>query len=91
LTVVRPEVELEVIAGNIPESLTLDISEADIGDPLTISMIEMPEGAKPTIDRDFVIGNISAPSSLRSADDEDADEGEAETEAEEATEDSTEE
>ena len=79
LTVVRPEVELEVTAGNIPEKLILDISEADIGDTLTISQIEMPEGAKPTIDRDFVIGNISAPSSLRSADGGEED-GEAEAE-----------
>ena len=74
LTVVRPEVELEVTAGNIPEKLVMDISEADVGDTLTISQIEMPEGAKPTIDRDFVIGNISAPSSLKSSGD--AEEGE---------------
>ena len=67
LTVVRPEVELEVIAGNIPEKLVLDITTADIGDTLTISQIELPEGAKPTIDRDFVIGNISAPSGLKSS------------------------
>ena len=37
-------------------------------------MVEMPAGAKPTIDRDFVIANIQAPSGLASAaDDEDED------------------
>ena len=53
----------------------------DIGDTATISGVELPSGAKPTIDRDFVIANISAPSSLRSPDEEEA---AAEAEAAEA-------
>ncbi|NRB01238.1 MAG: 50S ribosomal protein L25/general stress protein Ctc [Rhodobacteraceae bacterium] len=77
LTVVRPEVELVVTAGDIPEKLTVDLSGLDIGDTVTISSIELPQGARPTIDRDFVIANISAPSGLRSADNE-AEDGEAE-------------
>lgn len=74
LTVVRPEVELSVIAGDIPELITADISGMEIGDTLTISNIDLPKGAKPTIDRDFVICNISAPSGLKAADAEDGDE-----------------
>jgi large subunit ribosomal protein L25 len=70
LTVVRPEVELVVTAGDIPEKLTVDLTGLDIGDTITISSITLPEGAKPTIDRDFVIANISAPSGLRSSEDE---------------------
>jgi len=89
LTVVRPEVELLVTAGDIPEKLTVDLTGLDVGDTVTISNIDLPKGAKATIDRDFVIANISAPSSLRSADDEDEDEGES-TEVE-ADEESTEE
>ncbi|MCP4826293.1 MAG: 50S ribosomal protein L25/general stress protein Ctc, partial [Shimia sp.] len=78
LTIVRPEVELNVTAGDIPERLVVDLTGKDIGDTITISQIDLPEGAKPTIDRDFVIANLSAPSGLRSAgDDED---GEAEGE-----------
>ncbi|MEM8632114.1 MAG: 50S ribosomal protein L25/general stress protein Ctc [Pseudomonadota bacterium] len=88
LTLVRPEVELVVTAGEIPESITIDVSEMEIGDTATISMVKLPEGAKPTIDRDFVIANISAPSGLKSSDSEDGEEGEAE-EAE-ATEDAEE-
>ena len=86
LTVVRPEVELKVTAGDIPEKLTVDLAEADIGDTINISNIELPKGTRPMItDRDFVIANISAPSGLSAADDE---EGAAEGEegAEEATE-----
>jgi large subunit ribosomal protein L25 len=78
LTVVRPEVELVVTAGDIPEKITVDLAGLQIGDTVTISSVELPAGAKPTIDRDFVIANISAPSGLSSSDDEDAgEEGEA--------------
>ncbi len=82
LTVVRPEIELVVTAGDIPEKVTADLTGLEIGDTITISSIDLPSGAKPTIDRDFVIANIQAPSGLRSADDEDGDD----TEAEEGTE-----
>jgi large subunit ribosomal protein L25 len=77
LTVVRPEIELVVTAGDIPEKVVVDLTKMEnIGDTLTISMVDLPAGAKPTIDRDFVICNISAPSALRSQeDDEDEDEG----------------
>ncbi|RBO51571.1 50S ribosomal protein L25 [Rhodovulum sp. BSW8] len=71
LTVVRPEVELVVTAGDIPEKLTVDVSALNIGDIVHISDIALPEGTTPTITgRDFVIANISAPSGLRSADNE---------------------
>ena len=73
LTLVRPEVELVVTAGDIPESITIDVSGLEIGDNLTISSVDLPAGAKPTIDRDFVIAQISAPSGLASQDDDDED------------------
>jgi large subunit ribosomal protein L25 len=79
LTVVRPEVELSVIAGDIPEKIVVDLEGKDVGDVIHISEIPLPEGARPTIDRDFVIANISAPSALRSEDDE-AEEAEETTE-----------
>ncbi|WP_322865250.1 50S ribosomal protein L25/general stress protein Ctc [Aquicoccus sp. G2-2] len=74
LTVVRPEVELSVIAGDIPEKIVVDLDGMEVGDIVHISSVTLPEGARPTVDRDFVIANISAPSSLRSADDEDEEE-----------------
>ncbi|ETW14027.1 50S ribosomal protein L25/general stress protein Ctc [Roseivivax marinus] len=70
MTVVRPEVELIVTAGDIPEKLVADVSKLAIGDTLHISDIEIPAGAKKTIDRDFVVANIAAPSALASQDDE---------------------
>ena len=77
LSLVRPEVELIVTAGEIPNHITIDVSEADVGDSITISSVTLPEGAKATIDRDFVIANVSAPSGLRSSDNEDEDGEEA--------------
>jgi large subunit ribosomal protein L25 len=70
LTVVRPEVELEVTAGDIPDHITVDLTGKNIGDVIHINDVVLPEGAKPTIDRNFVIANISAPSGLRSTDNE---------------------
>ena len=78
----RPEVELLVTAAEIPEKITVDLEGLDIGDVISISSVTIPDGAKATIDRDFVIANISAPSSLRSSDN---DEEEASEEEEEAT------
>jgi large subunit ribosomal protein L25 len=68
LVAVRPEVELSVIAGNIPDHITVDLAGRDIGDVIHIQDVELPEGAQPTIERNFVIANISAPSGLRSSD-----------------------
>ncbi|WP_375279907.1 50S ribosomal protein L25/general stress protein Ctc [Pseudooctadecabacter sp.] len=73
LTVVRPEVELVVTAGDIPENITVDLSGLEVGDTITINSVDLPAGAKATIDRDFVIANIQAPSTLAS---DDEDEGE---------------
>jgi large subunit ribosomal protein L25 len=71
LTVVRPEVELYVIAGEIPENIVLDLEGTNVNDTLHISNVQLPAGVSPTItDRDFVIANIQAPSGLRSEDNE---------------------
>jgi len=78
LTIVRAEVELNVLAGDIPDHITIDLTGRDIGDVIHISDAILPEGAKPTIERDFVIANISAPSGLRLAYAADDGEGDAE-------------
>ncbi|MEO0372290.1 MAG: 50S ribosomal protein L25/general stress protein Ctc [Pseudomonadota bacterium] len=74
LTVVRNEIELLVTAGDIPEKVEVDLAGLDIGDTVTISDVTLPTGSKVTIDRDFMICNVSAPSALKSEDDEDEDE-----------------
>lgn len=90
LNIVRHTVEVHCPASAIPESFTIDLIEAEVGDSLHASMITMPANVTPTItDRDFTIATIAAPSALRSeeseAGDEDADadgeEGEADDKA----------
>ena len=66
LTVVRPEVELEVLAGDIPDHITVDLTGKAIGDVIHINDAILPEGAKPTTLRNFVIANVAAPAGLLS-------------------------
>ena len=80
LTVVRPDVELIVPALNIPQQLSVDLNNFELGDTIHISDISLPKGTKPTITgRNFVIANIQAPSGLKSSDNENSDEIEEET------------
>lgn len=76
LTVVRPEVELDVLAGEIPDHINVDLTGKDIGDVIHIHDVTLPAGTRPTTERNFVIANISAPSGLRAAGGGDADEDE---------------
>ena len=76
LTVVRSEVELKVVASNIPDELVADLSGLDVNDVIRISDITLPEGARPVItDRDFMNANISAPTALKAGGTEGEDEG----------------
>jgi large subunit ribosomal protein L25 len=71
LTEVRPEIELMVTAGDIPEKVTIDLTGTEINDTIHISMVTLPAGTTATItDRDFAIANIQAPSGLRSEENE---------------------
>jgi large subunit ribosomal protein L25 len=69
LTIVRPEVELEVTAGDIPDHITVDLAGRDIDDVIHINDVELPAGATPVIKRNFVIANITPPSGLAAAED----------------------
>lgn len=80
LTAVRSEVELNVLASEIPEEITIDLTGREIGDVIHIDDVTLPAGTKAAVARNFVIANIAAPSSLRSSD---ADEEEEEEVTEE--------
>ena len=70
LTVVRHEVELEVTAGDIPDHITVDLTGKVIGDVIHIEDVVLPAGAKPTINRNFVIANVAAPAGLAAVEEE---------------------
>jgi large subunit ribosomal protein L25 len=61
LTVVRNDVELNVLAGDIPDHITVDLTGRNIGDVIHINDVVLPEGTKASIDRNFVIANVTAP------------------------------
>jgi len=84
LNVVRYTVEVSCTPDLIPSSLLLDLSNAEIGDSLHISAVNLPEGVTPTIsDRDFTIATIVAPTVVRdeAASDDESDGEDSETEA----------
>ena len=93
LNVVRYTVELNCPADNIPETIELDLAEAEMNDSLHISEVKLPDGVEPVIsDRDFTIATIAAPAALKSEEagedsDEEGDDAEGAEEAEGGSED----
>jgi large subunit ribosomal protein L25 len=82
LNVARHDIEVFSRATKIPDSLTVDLTGLDVGDSISFSAVQVPDGVEPTItDRDFTIASITAPSALRSAEggdaSEDGEEGDA--------------
>lgn len=75
LNIVRHEIEMDCLAGSIPDHITVDLSGWDVGDTIHISAIALPAGVRPTItDRDFTVATIGAPSGMKSEGAGDADE-----------------
>ena len=84
LNVVRYTIEVSCTPDLIPNTLLLDLSNAEIGDSLHISAVNLPEGVTPTIsDRDFTIATIVAPTVVRdeATSDDESDSEDTETEA----------
>ncbi len=78
LNVVQHEIELVCDASAIPDEIHIDLTGLDIGDSIHISQVELPKGAKPSIDdRDFTVATVVAPSAMKS------EEGDTSTEADE--------
>jgi large subunit ribosomal protein L25 len=61
LNIVSHEVELMCPVDAIPDFIEADIAKVEIGHSVHISDIKLPEGVKPTIDRDFTIVSIASP------------------------------
>ncbi|WNK00786.1 50S ribosomal protein L25/general stress protein Ctc [Thalassospiraceae bacterium LMO-JJ14] len=78
LNVVRHEVELRCSPDSIPESLIADLSGLEIGDSLHISSIALPDGVELTIDRDFTVATIAAPTVFTEVEEGEGEEGEGE-------------
>ena len=55
------QVEVRVLPTDIPDSLTLDISELEIGQSVHVHLLEPPEGVEILTDDDMVIASVAAP------------------------------
>ena len=72
LNIVRHTVEVECPADAIPESLTVDLANVEVGDAVHISAVDLPKDVVPTItDRDFTVVTIAAPGGGAASLDED--------------------
>lgn len=55
------EIKLRAKPADIPASVSIDITEMDIGDTLHVSGIELPEGVEAIYDRDYVVAKVLKP------------------------------
>ncbi|MBO6783138.1 MAG: 50S ribosomal protein L25/general stress protein Ctc [Alphaproteobacteria bacterium] len=78
LNVVRHVVEVICRAGAIPNDIEVDLTGLEVGDAVHISEVSLPDGVKPTIDRDFTIATIAAPTIVVIEDEEGAEDEDAE-------------
>lgn len=75
LNIVRHELDLVCDAEHIPSEIQIDVTGLDVGDSIHISSVKLPQGATSGItDRDFTIATVVAPSALKRADAEAAEE-----------------
>ena len=65
LNIVRRKVELKCPGENIPDDITVDLSGTDIGTSIKISSVKLADNVAPTIDRDFVIATVAAPTVMK--------------------------
>ncbi|MBN2910669.1 50S ribosomal protein L25/general stress protein Ctc [Polycladomyces sp. WAk] len=69
------EVEIRALPDRIPEVLTLDVSELEIGDTVTLQAVKLPDGVKLLSDPDEVVAAVTRPQVAGT------DEGESEAES----------
>lgn len=62
LNIVRHEIEFFCAPDNIPDAITVNLASTEIGDSIHISSIQLPEGVKPVINRDFTVATLAPPS-----------------------------
>ena len=65
MNIVRRKVELKCPGENIPDDITVDLAGTDIGTSIKISSVKLAENVFPTIDRDFVIATVAAPTVMK--------------------------
>ncbi|MBA2441450.1 MAG: 50S ribosomal protein L25 [Rubrobacter sp.] len=58
------EVQVESLPGNIPQELTLDVSELGMGENLTLADLDLPEGVTLISEAEEVAATVTAPTEI---------------------------
>jgi len=61
MDVVRKHITIECKAGDIPNELTVEVADLDIGQALTVAQVKLPEGVKAVDDPAGIVITILAP------------------------------
>lgn len=77
LNIVHRTIEVKCKADNMPEALVVDLTNAEMGDSIMASAIQLPSGVELTEDEDFTIATIVGASQDDTAEDVAADEATA--------------
>ncbi len=77
LNIVHRTIEVKCKADNMPEALVVDLANAEMGDSIMASAIQLPAGVELTEDEDFTIATIVGASQGDTAEDVAADEAAA--------------
>lgn len=77
LNIVHRTIEVKCKADNMPEALVVDLTNAEMGDSIMASAIQLPSGVELTEDEDFTIATIVGASQGDTAEDVAADEATA--------------
>ena len=65
LNIVRHEIELVCPVDGIPDRIDINLDGMQIGDSVHSSQLALPPGTKPTLDRNFTVASIAAPTAVR--------------------------
>jgi large subunit ribosomal protein L25 len=84
--IVRRELEVLCLPGEIPESIALDISSLDINDAIHVEEVQLPEGVEISPETNFTVVTITSVAEEEPEVEAEAEEGEAAEEEEAAPE-----
>jgi len=71
LNLIYHELEVKCFANQIPESISLNVAELNLGQSIHLHEIKLPQGVEATLhDKNATIATIATPSALRSKEDE---------------------
>ncbi|MDY6825489.1 MAG: 50S ribosomal protein L25 [Thermodesulfobacteriota bacterium] len=76
LQIIRRELEVRCLPGNIPEAFEIDVSSLEIGDAIHVDEIETGEGVELVWDANFTVIAVAAPTAEEVPEEEEAGEGE---------------